>query len=156
LRRNLPLSAVFTVQPGVVAYQGMMLTVKAARLSFDAEAGRVMAHLAGSVSKGDMALEDFSGDISADGLRWSFANGQAALEAPKAKLVFTARSAAIGIVAGRPSVNLALTDFSLSSAGGIWSGHADLAGNANADFQPEKVKALLATDRPLADAAAAN
>jgi len=156
MRRNLPLSASFTVKPGVVAYQGAMLTVKAARLSFDAEAGRVMAHLAGSLSKDDMALEDFSGDVSAEGLRWSFANGLAALEAPKAKLVLTAGSAGMGIVANRPSLNLAVADFSLSTAGGSWSGHADLTGGANADFQPDKVKALLATDRALAAAATAN
>ncbi|HEY2835147.1 MAG TPA: YdbH domain-containing protein [Rhizomicrobium sp.] len=156
MRRNLPLSAAFTVKPGVVAYQGTMLTVKGARLTFDAEAGRVMAHLAGSLSKGDMALEDFSGDMSAEGLRWSFANGQAALEAPKAKLVLTAGSAAMGIVASHPSLSLAVADFSLSSASGLWSGHADLTGSANADFQPDKVKALLATDRTLATAAAAN
>jgi len=31
MRRNLPLSAAFKVRPGVVAYQGAMLTVKAAR-----------------------------------------------------------------------------------------------------------------------------
>jgi hypothetical protein len=156
MRRNLPLSAAFTIKPGVVAYQGTMLTVKAARISFDAEAGRVMAHLAGSLSKEGMALEDFNGDISADGLRWSFAGGQAALEAPKAKLVLAAGSAALGIVAGHPSLNLALADFSLSGAGGMWSGHADITGSASGDFQPDKVKMFLAADRTLADAAAAN
>ena len=156
LRRSLPLSASFTVNPGTVAYRGMVLAVKAAHLGFDAEAGRVTAHLSGSLHRADMTLEDFNGDVSAEGLRWSFANGQAALEAPKAKLVLAARRAGIGIVAGNPSLNLALTNAALSLADGAWSGHADIVGSGGADFHPDAVRALLSRDHVLADAAAAN
>src|SRR5262249_33077595 len=142
LRRNLPLSASFAVKPGVVAYQGTMLTVKAAHISFDAEAGKGAAHLAGSLSKADLALGDFNGDVSAEGLRWSFANGRASLEAPKARLAVTARRANIGIAAGNPALKLVLANFAVSGTGGIWSGRADIAGGAGADFQPDIVKAM--------------
>jgi hypothetical protein len=156
LRRNLPLSANFAVQPGVVAYQGAVLTVKAARFDFDAEAGKLVAHLAGSLRKDDAALEDFDGEVSATGLRWSFAAGRAALEAPQAKLTLSARAASNGIAAGKPSLHLELANVALSNAGGGWSGHADLDGGAGADFQSEAVNSLLARDRILANAVAAN
>ena len=156
LRRNLPLTASFTVKPGVIAYQGMALTVKTARLDFDAEAGKVAAHFSGSLRQGAAALEDFDGALSAEGLRWSFAGGRAALEAPSAKLALTARVANLGIAAGNPSLNLALTNFALSGAAGVWSGHADLDAGAAADFKPDIVKSLLARDHVMADAAAAN
>ena len=156
LRRNLPRSASFAVRPGVIAYQGTILTVKAARFSFDAEAGKLVAHLGGSLRKGDAALQDFDSDLSAQGLRWSFAGGRAALEAPQAKLALSARRADFGIAAASPSFHLDLANVALSGAGGGWRGHADLAGGAAADFQSDAVKAYLARDRTLANSAAAN
>lgn len=156
LRRNLPLAASFTVKPGVIAYQGAVLTVKAASLSFDAEAGQVTAQLSGGLRKGGTALDDFRASLSAEGLRWSFANGDAALEAPAAKLTLTARSAQAGIGITNPSLDLGLRNFALSHAGGRWSGRADMSVTAGTDLPPNLAKPLLVHDRPLAEAAAAN
>jgi hypothetical protein len=156
LRRNLPLLASFTVKPGVIAYQGVQMTVTAASLNFDAEAGKVSAHLSGSMRKADAALEDFTAELSAQGLRWSFAGGRAALEAPAGRLALTARAAHSGLRVGNPALKMTLGDFAVSGAGGVWSGHADIDAVAGADFQADALKPLLARDRVLADAVAAN
>ncbi|HXS06047.1 MAG TPA: YdbH domain-containing protein, partial [Rhizomicrobium sp.] len=156
LRRNLPLVASFTVKPGVIAYQGAVLTVRAASLSFDAEAGLVTAQLSGALRKGDTALDDFRAGLSAEGLRWSFSNGDAALEAPSTKLTLTARSAQAGIAAVNPSLDLVLRNLAVSHAGGSWSGRADMNVTAGADLPQDLAKPLVVRDRPLAEAAAAN
>jgi hypothetical protein len=156
LRRNLPLTASLTVKPGLVAYQGMTLRVKGARLDFDAQQGKVTARLDGSLRRSGLALEDFRADIAADGLRWSFAGDRAALEAPNAKVTLTALRADMGVSVGNPRLALSLRDAALSGMGGAWSGHAELSGMAGADFRPDAVKTLLAGERALADATAAN
>jgi hypothetical protein len=106
--------------------------------------------------QGDAALEDFRAELSAQGLRWSFAGGRAALEGPAAKLALTAQAAHNGLAIGNPALTMTMGNVAISGTGGIWSGHADIDAVAGADFQTDALRPLRTRDRVLADAVAAN
>ncbi len=156
LVRNLPVSAALAIKPAAITYGDAKIRLAAGRLSYDGKNGSVSAHAAGDLAKPGLDLTGFDADLSATALRWSWAQGRLAIAAPSLRLSGSARAVAAGISATSPSFDVAARDVRIAQSGSGWEGRGDLHMTAAGDFDPGKVRALLAADRRLADAAAAN
>lgn len=156
LVRNLPVSVSLAVKPAAIAYGDTKIDLRAGRLTYDGEDGRVSAQFAGDLQKPGLHLEGLSADLSATALRWTVAQGGFAVAAPSLRLTSSVGAADAGVSANTLSFNVAARDFRIARSGNGWDGRGDLSMAAAADFDAGEVRALLAADRTLADAAAAN
>lgn len=75
LVRNLPVSVSLAVKPAAIAYGDTKIDLRAGRLTYDGEDGRVSAQFAGDLQKPGLHLEGLSADLSATALRWTVAQG---------------------------------------------------------------------------------
>jgi len=156
LVRNLPVAAALALKPASIAYAGTTITLRAARLAFVSKGGRASVHVSGDLRNSNMALDGFDADLSAADLRWTFSKSGFALAAPSLQLRGSARTAQAGLSATAASFNLKARDFRLLQSRGGWEGHGDLQVAGGADIAADGVRALLAGDRVLANAAADN
>lgn len=156
LVRNLPLSAAFSLRPATIRHGETILTVKAARLRFDNESGRISVQVRGDLRNAAMMAEDLDADLSAAGLRWTLAGSGFTAAAPSLHLGVSARAADAGLAASAPALDVTAKNFLLSQSHGSWEGRSDVNISGGAGFKPDKVRALLARDRVLANAVAAN
>ena len=156
LVRNLPVLAALTIKPGGIVYGDARITLKAGRLSYESKDGRISAQIAGDLQGPELRLEDFKAELSATALRWTYAQGRFAVAAPSLRLTGSARRAEAGLSAASASFDVTARDFRIAQSGRGWDGRGDLDMTAAADFDPAKVRPMLAADRALADAAAAN
>lgn len=156
LVRNLPVSASLAVKPAAIAYGDIKIDLKAGRLTYDSKNGRVSAQVAGDLEKSGLRLQGLSADLSATALRWTVARGGFAVAAPSLRLTGSARAANAGVSATSLSFDAAARDLRIARSRNGWDGRGDLGMTAAADFDSGKVRALLTSDRALADAAAAN
>jgi len=156
LVRNLPVFAALGIKPAAIAYGDAKINLKAGRLVYDSKDGRVSAGIAGDLQKSGLRLEGFSADLSASALRWTLAQGRFAIAAPSLRLTGSARAADAGLSATGLSFDVTARDFRIAQSQNGLDGHGDLRLTAAAGFDSGKIRALLAADRPLADAAAEN
>jgi hypothetical protein len=156
LVRNEPVLANLFLRPAAIRYGASDVTLKTARLSFAKEGGRAQFHVEGDVHNPAGNLEGLRADLSADGLRWAIAKNGFALSAPSLRLTASSARADIGLSANAPSLALTARNVRLSTAQGGWDGDGDLQATATAGFESAPVRALLASDRTLAAAAAGN
>lgn len=156
LVRNLPVSVSLAVKPAAIAYGDMKIDLKAGRLTYDSKGGRVSVQVAGDVQKPGLHLKELSADLSATALRWTLAQGGFAVAAPSLRLTGSARAVDAGFSATSLSFDVAARDLRIVRSRSGWEGRSDLRMTAAADFDSGKVRALLAADRPLAEAAVAN
>jgi hypothetical protein len=156
LVRNLPVSAAFALRPTMLRQGETVLSVRAARLLFDAESGRISVHVTGDLHNPAMTAEDFDADLSADKLRWTMAKTGFSATAPSLHLAISARGVNAGLAATTPSIDLTAKDFRLSRSLGSWDGRGDISVAGGAGFTPDKLRPLLSGDPALANAVAAN
>ncbi len=156
LVRNMPVSAALAVKPTSVTYGETKLDLKTGRFSFDSKDGHVSAQIAGDLHNSGATVEGFSADLSVTALRWTFAQGGFAIAAPSLRLAGSAQAVHAGLSATAMSFDVTARDFRLVQSRGGWEGHGDLRMTGGADFVPDTVRALLAGDRALANAAASN
>ena len=153
LVRNVPVSAALRVRPATIAYQGASVQLRAASLTFDS-GGHLAVRLAASAKKGDLALQDANLSLDATGFKW-VSDQNLFITAPLVQLNFSAASLTAGPVFTAPKLNLVTRDLA-ARLGPDMTLRADLTGVASADTKPAVSKALLAQDRVLANAVAAN
>jgi hypothetical protein len=156
LVRNLPVAAALALKPASIAYAGTTITLRAARLAFESKGGRASVHLSADLRNSNMALDGFDADLSAVDLRWTVSKNGFALAAPSLQLTGSARTVHAGLSATAAFFNLKARDFRLLQSRGGWEGHGDLQVAGGADLAADGVRALLAGDRVLANAAADN
>jgi len=70
LVKNLPASADLALRPANLAWHGMMVRVRAGRLTYQSS-GKAAAHVAADVQGRGFDLRGLEADLKADGLRWS-------------------------------------------------------------------------------------
>ncbi len=154
LVRNLPVTAALTMRPAVITYGGTNLAVSAAHLSFDNTARSLSLLVAGNLHSPGASLEGFVANLSTTGLRWTGAKNGFAAAAPSLRLTLSSKLTSVGL--GAPSLDVTTRDFLLSQSRGSWEGRGDIQVTAGASLAADKVRSLLAGDRVLANAAAAN
>jgi hypothetical protein len=117
LAGNLPVSAALTARPATISYQGHVAQVKAARLSYDAAAGRLMLHAAGNTR--DFGATNVVADLSVGGLRWQAVNKDKDINvtASRAQLTVRADSANPGTALDHPALDLTIDGLRLATAG---------------------------------------
>jgi Dicarboxylate transport len=156
LRRNLPVTAAFTVKPAAISYRDMRVTVREARLSFDNAAGQLSLHFAGDLDGSDIAARNIGADLTAAGFGWDFAKGQIALKARSLQLHVVSGSALMGVAVQSPTLDLVAHNLALSGTSGNWQGQADFRLGAGTDFAPDAIKFPALGDAALTRAVAAN
>ena len=156
LVRNLPVSAVFHLRPASLRAGESVLALKAAELRFDSGTGHVSVHAAGDLRSAVLTAMDFDANLSAEKLRWTLAKSGFALAAPSLHVTATARGINAGLAVANPSLDIAAQDLLLSQSRGAWEGRGDIRIAGGANFETGKIRALLAGDRKLANAVAAN
>ncbi len=156
LRRNLPVSATFTVKPAAISYRDMRVTVREGRLLFDNEAGRLVLHLAGDLDNPNMNARDFGADLTATGFGWEFAKGQIALKASSLHLHVVSGTARMGVAMQNPALDVVAQNLTLSGVSGNWQGQADFSLAGGADLGPDAIKLPSLGDAALTRAVTAN
>ncbi len=156
LVRNLPVSAAFHLRPASLRTGESVIALKAADLRFDSGTGHVSVHAKGDLRSAALTATDFDANLSAEKLRWTLAKSGFALAAPSLHVTATARGINAGLAVANPSLDIAAQDFLLSQSRGAWEGRGDIRIAGGANFETGKIRALLAGDRKLANAVAAN
>ena len=98
----------------------------------------------------------FDANLSAEKLRWTLAKSGFAFAAPSLHITVAARGIDAGLAAANPSLEITAQNILLSQSRGAWEGRGDIRIAGSANFQTGKIRALLASDRKLANAVAAN
>ncbi|MEY4964654.1 MAG: hypothetical protein RL274_237 [Pseudomonadota bacterium] len=153
LVRNIPVSASLRAQPATIVYHGASMQLRAASLNFDS-GGHLAVRVSASGRKGDLAVQDANVSLDAASFKW-VSDKSLFISAPQLQLNFSAASLTAGQVFTVPKLNLVARDLA-ARLGLEMTVRADLTGTASADTKPTVSKALLAQDRVLAHAIAAN
>ncbi|HKB95294.1 MAG TPA: hypothetical protein VKB94_00515, partial [Rhizomicrobium sp.] len=147
LVKNLPVSLALRARPARIVTRDLDVTMRAASLAFDQNAGTLAAQFSGAVKHPMVDTQGIDAKVDATGFKWSSARGSAT----SVSLHVTAASVAAGQKLSTPALDVTARNVTIVSANGRLEGAADLAVTAAAGVNAA-LAPLRAADSVIANA----
>jgi len=132
LEKNLPITATLQARPARIAYRGMDVALRDARVAYDRKAGTLGAQFSGDLRNAAMNAQAVDAKLNASDLKWTSSGGRLSITAPAIQVQASAASVTAGQVLSAPRLDVMFRNAAITSEDGKTDAAADLAMTAQA------------------------